>query len=58
MSVKGNGLQQNWFIKRLFSNCWFYISIIFFKAENTHPTIINIILFSLVCQWVLDVFTF
>ena len=22
----------------------------FFKAENTHPTIINIIIFSLVCQ--------
>jgi len=34
MSVKGNGLQQNWFIKRSFSNCWFYIFIIFLKQKT------------------------
>jgi hypothetical protein len=34
MSVKRNGLQQNWFIKKSFSNCWFYIFIIFLKQKT------------------------
>jgi hypothetical protein len=41
MSVKGNGLQQNWFIKRSFSNCWFYIFIIFLKQKTLFNYLTN-----------------
>jgi hypothetical protein len=33
-----------------FQTVYFTFLFFIFEAENTHPTIINIIIFSLVCQ--------